>query len=395
MRICLLLLMILHVSCAQKDEQLNTNTKNQVNTENNTEDETTSESEAESDGKTDLGANREYLPTSFDNCRMRAIDEKDPHYINVCKTSLGEMRLEDYLLFLDTGVDTLSDVELFDERDFLPESEYPSRVAFIDPNNFNESLRRIAKLGRVSDSEEMIRARENSNRIDRINERIREINAARERFIRERNAQMRERDAIIQEQEHMFRLLAQLKDPNPIVRVGTASLMRAQSSKKEFTAEFGQRHLALKNKFKSVRVEDIRSYKLVGSAGISFLRSEEEFEGGDKDFASDLLSLSESLLDVGLGIAPGSSLVKDSYELIFGTNMVTGEKLNDGDRANSLVAVGLGIQKLTGTTVLATNLLNNNRLAKLADHFWRVSAKFLKTSKDVFDRALEAATIKQ
>ena len=315
---------------------------------------------------------------------MRAIDEKDPHYINVCKTSLGEMRLEDYLLFLDTGVDTLSDVELFDERDFLPESEYPSRVAFIDPNNFNESLRRIAELGRVSDSEEMIRARENSNRIDRINERI-----------RERNAQMRERDAIIQEQEHMFRLLAQLKDPNPIVRVGTASLMRAQSSKKEFTAEFGQRHLALKNKFKSVRVEDIRSYKLVGSAGISFLRSEEEFEGGDKDFASDLLSLSESLLDVGLGIAPGSSLVKDSYELIFGTNMVTGEKLNDDDRANSLVAVGLGIQKLTGTTVLATNLLNNNRLVKLANHFWRVSAKFLKTSKDVFDRALEAATIKQ
>ena len=36
MRICLLLLIILHVSCAQKDEQLNTNTKNQVNTENNT-----------------------------------------------------------------------------------------------------------------------------------------------------------------------------------------------------------------------------------------------------------------------------------------------------------------------------------------------------------------------
>jgi hypothetical protein len=312
---------------------------------------------------------------------MRAIDEKDPHYINVCKTSLGEMRLEDYLRFLDTDLDTnsdtLSDVELFDERDFLPESEYPSRVVFIDPNNFNESIRRILEVGRVSDTEEMIRARENSNRIDRINERIREINAARERFIRERNAQMRERDAIIEEYAQRNRIRAQLKNPNPMVRVGAISLIVAQISKKEFTGEFGQRHLALKNKFKSVRVEDIKSYKLVGSAGISFLRSEEEFEGGDNDFASDLLSLSESLLDAAIGIAPGSSLVKDSYELIFGTNMVTGEKLNDGDRANSLVAVGLGVQKLTGTTVLASNLLKNNRLAKLADHFWRVSAKFL------------------
>ena len=306
----------------------------------------------------------------------------------------GQMRLEYYYRYLDNGLRASLDFEVIDERSFLPESEYPSRAVEIDSARLSETIRRVSELGRVSDTDEMIRARENSNRIDRINERIREINAARERFIRERNAQMRERDAIIQEYQHRNRLGAQLRNPNPVVRVGTASLMRAQSSKKEFAGEFGQRHLALKNKFKSVRVEDIKSYKLVGSAGMSFLRSEEEFEGGDKSFASDLLSLSESLLDVGLGIAPGSSLVKDSYELIFGTNMVTGEKLNDDDRADSLVAVGLGVQKLTGATVLATNLLNNNRLAKLADHFWRVSAKFLKTSKDVFDKALEAGTKK-
>jgi hypothetical protein len=170
--------------------------------------------------------------------------------------------------------------------------------------------------------------------------------------------------------------------------VGTASLMRAQSSKKEFAGEFGQRYLALKSKFKSVRVEDIRSYKLVGSAGISFLRSEEEFEGGDKDFASDLLSLSESLLDVGLGIAPGSSLVKDSYELIFGTNMVTGEELSELDRGIALVGVGVGVVSFGSAGGVATTLLRSKKLAKLADHFWNVSAKFLKTSKDVFDKAL-------
>jgi RES domain-containing protein len=318
---------------------------------------------------------------SFDNCRMRAIDSDPPRYINVCNTPEGQMRLEDYYRYLDNGLRITSNFEVIDESSFLPESEYPSRAVEIDSARLSETLGRIAELGRVSDTEEMIRARESSNRIDRINERIREINAARERLIQDR-------DAVIEEQEHMFRLLAQLKNPNPIVRVGTALLMRAQSSKKEFAGEFGQRHLALKNKFKSVRVEDIKSYKLVGSAGMSFLRSEEEFEGGDKSFASDLLSLSESLLDVGLGIAPGSSLVKDSYELIFGTNMVTGEELSELERGIALVGVGVGVVSFGSAGGVATTLLRSKKLVKLADHFWNVSAKFLKTSKDVFDKAL-------
>jgi hypothetical protein len=139
---------------------------------------------------------------SFDNCRMRAIDSDPPRYINVCNTPEGQMRLEDYYRYLDNGLRITSNFEVIDESSFLPESEYPSRAVEIDSARLSESLQRISELGRVSDTEEMIRARESSNRIDRINERIREINAARERLIQNR-------DAIIEEHEHMFILLTQ------------------------------------------------------------------------------------------------------------------------------------------------------------------------------------------
>jgi hypothetical protein len=96
----------------------------------------------------------------------------------------------------------------------------------------------------------------------------------------------------------------------------------------------------------------------------------------------------KSRLNVGLGIAPGSSLVKDSYELIFGTNMVTGEELSELERGIALVGVGVGVVSFGSAGGVATTLLRSKKLVKLADHFWNVSAKFLKTSKDVFDKAL-------
>lgn len=129
----------------------------------------------------------------------------------------------------------------------------------------------------------------------------------------------------------------------------------------------------------------------MGSAGQSFLRSEKEFEDGDEAFASELLSLSESLLDVGLGIAPGSSLVKDTYELIFGTNMVTGRELTELERGISLVGVGLGVVSFGTAGGVATTLLRSKRLAKLADHFGHVSEKLLRTPKAVFEKALDVA----
>jgi hypothetical protein len=320
------------------------------------------------------------LFAGFDHCRLRAIDGDPPFYINVCSTPHGEMRVEDYFRYLDEGLRANVEFKVIDERDFLPEEDYPSRPSEIDPAQLSETLRSIAKLGRVSDSEEMLRSREREDNIHSVNERVRRINEARDWLERERSS--------ANDLQGVQSLRAQLKDPNPIIRVGAVSLMEAQRSQKKFSGEFGKGHRALKEKFKAVRAEDIKSYKLVGSSAQTFLRSEKEFETGDKNFASELLSLSESLLDVGLGLAPGSSLVKDTYELIFGTNMVTGAELSPLDRGVSLVGVGVGIASFGTAGGVATSLLRSQKLVKLADHFSAVSSKFLKTPKSVFDQAL-------
>jgi hypothetical protein len=320
------------------------------------------------------------LFAGFEHCRLRAIDGDPPFYINVCSTPHGEMRVDDYFRYLDEGLRANIEFKVIDERDFLPEEDYPSRPSEIDPAQLSETLRSIAKLGRVSDSEEMLRSREREENVHSINERVRQINRARDWLERERSS--------ANDLQGIQSLRAQLKDPNPIIRVGAVSLMEAQRSQKKFSGEFGKGHRALKEKFKAVRAEDIKSYKLVGSSAQTFLRSEKEFETGDKNFASELLSLSESLLDVGLGLAPGSSLVKDTYELIFGTNMVTGAELSPLDRGISLVGVGVGIASFGTAGGVATSLLRSQKLVKLADHFSAVSFKFLKTPKSVFDQAL-------
>jgi RES domain-containing protein len=315
---------------------------------------------------------------SFENCRLRAIDGDPPRYINVCKTPLGEMKLGDYLRYLDQIFNAPSEV-IIDEQAFLPESDYPSRPSEIDPAQLSESLRQIAELGRVSDSEQMLRAREREETFDSIEERVRRINESRDWLRRERDSQG--------QLDRVHQLRSHLRSPDPVKRVGIASLMEAQSSKKEFKGEYGDAHRALKDKLRLVGAEEIKSYRLVGSSAQTFLRSEKEYESGDKEFASELLSLSESLLDVGLGLAPGSSLVKDTYELIFGMNMVTGAELSGVDRGISLVGVGVGIASFGAAGGVATTLLKSKRLVKLADHFGSVSAKFLKTSKSVFDEA--------
>jgi len=316
---------------------------------------------------------------SFDHCRLRAIDGDPPRYVNVCRTPSGEMHLNDYFRYLDNGLKAPTNLEVIADNEFLPESDYPSRASEIDPAQLSDSLRRIAELGRVSDSEQMLRARERENNFDSIEERIRKLNEARDRLERER-----ELNSLL---DPVYQLRNHLRSSNPMKRVGIISLMEAQSSKKDFSGEYGERHRALKKKFSVIKAEDIQSHQLVGSSAQTFLRSEKEYESGEKDFASELLSLSESLLDVGLGIAPGSSLVKDTYELIFGTNMVTGVELSSLDRGISLVGVGLGIASFGTAGGVATTLFKSKRLVKLADHFGAVSAKFLKTSKSVFDEA--------
>jgi hypothetical protein len=349
MRICLLFLILFQISCNRKDEK-----SKQVDKKSN------SISTPE-----DISKNEELL-SGFDHCRQRAISKDSPHYINVCKSSLGEMRLFDYLSYLDNDQESSTDFEVFDESEFLPEEDYPPRPAVVSPAELSESLRKIAMLGRVTDLKNLPSEKKEETSTDSTNERIREINEARERLRQERESANRTED--------LRQLRALLRDSNPIIRVGAISLMKAQSSNKKFTGDFGRVISALREKFKSFRVQDIKSYKMVGSSSLSLLRAEREFERGDEKFALELLRLSESLLDVGLGISAGSTLVKNTYEMIFGTNMETGEELSSEDREISLMQIGNEFSSFNPKEDLAS---------KLSDYFGEVSSKFLGTPKDV------------
>jgi hypothetical protein len=350
MRICLLFIILFQISCTRKDE----NSK-QV------------EKKSESISRPEDISKNEELLSGFDHCRQRAINQDSPHYINVCKSSLGQMRLFDYLSYLDNDQANRADFDVFDESEFLPEEDYPSRPAVVSPAELSKSLRQVAKLGRVTDLKNLPSEKKEETATDSTNERIRQINEARERLLQERKSAIRIED--------LRQLRALLRDSNPIVRVGAISLMKAQSSSKKFSGDFGRVLSALREKFKSFRVQDIKSYKMVGSSSLSLLRAEREFKKGDEKFALDLLRLSESLLDVGIGISAGSNLVKDTYELIFGTNMETGEELSSEDRGISLVRIGREFSSSDTKGDLAS---------KLSDHFGEVSARFLGTPGEVF-----------
>jgi len=307
MRFFLLILVVFNISCAPKGEEAQEIKK-----------------------QSELNLDRKNLPTSFDHCRLRAINIEQPNYINVCKTSIGDLALDDYLRSLDSGLKSSTELKIIDETEFLPEEDYPSRTAEIDPAQLSKSLRRINELGRISDSKQGSGSKKHEYSSNSINEQIRRINEARDRLEQERELNSR-LDPVYQLRNH-------LRSSDPVKRVGIISLMEAQSSKKEFKEEYGKRHKALKEKLRLVGDEEIKSYKLVGSSAQTFLRSEKEYELGDKEFASEILSLSESLLDVGIGLVPGSKLVKNTFEVIFGFNIVTGEELSIEERGFSLVA---------------------------------------------------------
>jgi hypothetical protein len=351
MRFFLLMLVIFNISCAQKTEETQETQEIKKQSESNPQ--------------------KKILPTSFEHCRLRAINQEQPNYINVCKTSIGNLSLDDYLRSLDLGSDSTLDFKIIEETEFLSEDIYPSSPAKIDRSQLSESQRRIAQLGRVSDSKKGLRSKDQNDSSDSVNEQIRQINEARERLRRER-----ELNSYLDLSNN---LRTHLRSSNPIKRVGIISLMEALSSKKEFEGEFGESHEALREKMRLIVVDDIKSYKLIGSFAQTFLRSEKEFKMGDRDFALELLRLSESLLDVGLGLDPGSKLVKDTFELTFGHNIVTGAELSSEERGRSLLGVRTGLIRLGAEKGI---------VSKLADHFGAVSLKFVGTPKIVFDEAV-------
>ncbi len=350
MRFFLLMLVIFNISCSQKTEETQETQEIKKQSESNPQ--------------------KKILPTSFEHCRLRAINQEQPNYINVCKTSIGNLTLDDYLRSLDLGSESTLEFKIIEETEFLSEDIYPSSLAKVDLSQLSESLKRIAQLGRVSVPKKGLLSKDQNDSSNSVNEQIRQINEARDRLRRERE--------LNSNLDVLNNLRSHLRSSNPIKRVGIISLMEALSSKKEFDGEFGEGHEALREKMRLIEVDDIKSYKLIGSFAQTFLRSEKEYKKGDREFALELLRLSERLLDVGLGLDPGSKLVKDTFELTFGQNIVTREELSIEDRGLSLAGASIAI-------------LNRNKLSKIADHFGAVSAKFLGTPRSTFDQALVEA----
>jgi hypothetical protein len=80
----------------------------------------------------------------------------------------------------------------------------------------------------------------------------------------------------------------------------------------------------------------------------SFQVAMDEYDSGNTDIAENLLSHSNTFLDIAVGSTPFVGFFKDCYEAYSGMNMLTGDQLGTEDRIFSVVGVGLGI--VTGGT---------------------------------------------
>jgi hypothetical protein len=118
-----------------------------------------------------------------------------------------------------------------------------------------------------------------------------------------------------------------------------SDFLKREIQKNEIGLDAGQ----LERAQKTVDLSD----KIVSEADTSF------FEG-DLFSGEKLLSIGQSLLDVGVDFIPGVGTGRDAYELFMGENMITGEELTISDRIIS----GLGLTVDVFTLGVGGRLVN-------------------------------------
>jgi hypothetical protein len=131
-------------------------------------------------------------------------------------------------------------------------------------------------------------------------------------------------------------------------------LRRGEATAVQFNTEDLVEHARLSNAYYQTLYSRVQSpiHQFTKGHSLRVLETQNSLDRRDGEDRETLLQYSESLAsflrsstDLLLGIDPVSGLVRDTYELYTGTNLVTGAALSDVDRA--LRAVGIGVNLAT------------------------------------------------